>query len=361
MKAGVVGAGIMGRLVAFSLINAGWEVILFDREDHHSETNCSAAAAGLLAPVAELDKSDPIIYELGEDAFCYWQNIMDKLADVIYFRRLGSLIVSHPRDQSELGRFIHMIASKIKHKKNYQAVTEEKIKQLEPELSKFSTGYFFPSEGQLDNQSLLKALWIYLHEKKVTWCMNSFIQELKPGQINVNGEIKKFDMVFDCRGLGAKSVFKTLRGIRGELIWLHAPDVNIERPVRLLHPRYSLYVVPRPHHTYILGASEIESEDTSSISVRTTMELLSAAYYLHAGFVEARVIKTVVNHRPTLSDHLPKMKYTNGLIAVNGLYRHGYLIAPTLMDEVERYLKNGIASVRYPQLWEKWHDYDTVQ
>ncbi|PUT40144.1 hypothetical protein DIZ41_14100, partial [Legionella taurinensis] len=33
MRAGIVGSGIMGRLLAFVLHNAGWQVSLFDRSN----------------------------------------------------------------------------------------------------------------------------------------------------------------------------------------------------------------------------------------------------------------------------------------------------------------------------------------
>ena len=55
--------------------------------------------------------------------------------------------------------------------------------------------------------------------------------------------------------------------------------------------------------------------------------------------------------------HLPKIQFSKGLIAINGLYRHGYLIAPTLIDDVLNYLNKGLSNVRYPELWEEQNDY----
>ncbi len=358
MKIGIVGAGLMGRLLAFSLVNSGLQVSLFDQDDSDGVNNCSMAAAGVLAPVAELAKSEPIIFNLGSDALNHhWEKIIKQLPDSVYFRREGTLVLAHPRDQAELTRFIQGISSRLDDKNIYQKLDQGSIKKLEPEVEKFSDGFYLPSEGQIDNQALLNNLRNYLLEKNVAWQSNIFVDNIQPGKINFKNNVQKFDCVFDCRGLGAKSLFKDLRGVRGELIWLHAPDVHIRRLVRFMHPRYSLYVVPRPQQIYILGASEIESEDMSPISARTVLELLSATYYLHPGFIEARLVKTVVNCRPTLPDHLPKIKYTDGLVAINGLYRHGFLIAPTLVDEVMRWLQGGISNVRYSQLWEKFHDH----
>ena len=82
-------------------------------------------------------------------------------------------------------------------------------------------------------------------------------------------------MVFDCRGFGAKKAYPQLRGVRGEVIWLQTSQVQLAHPIRLVHPRYPLYVVPRGQGRYVIGASQIESEDFSAISVRTILELLT--------------------------------------------------------------------------------------
>jgi glycine oxidase len=101
----------------------------------------------------------------------------------------------------------------------------------------------------------------------------------------------------------------------------------------MLHPRYKIYIVPRPNNRYIIGATEIESEDKSPMSVRSSLELLSAVYSVHSGFAEARVVKSVTNCRPTLKDNLPSIEYHDKLTRINGLYRHGYLLAPAIVEE----------------------------
>lgn len=352
MKAGIAGAGIMGKLLALSLLNAGWDVTLFDK----SETNnCSMTAAGLLTPISELEKNDFIIFQLGREAINqHWPSILAQLdSNQIYFQQNGTLVLSHARDYSELSRFVQLIENKIQFKNMYRQLNQSGISELEPEISPFHNGYHFPNEAQIDNQRLLTELGNYL-EKKLTFVKNSLVHGVKPQEIILKDNTHTFDMVFDCRGLGAKSMFGDLRAVRGEIIWLHAPQVFIIRPIRFLHPRYSLYIVPRPNQIYLVGASEIESDDLTQISVRSTLELLTAAYSVHRGFGESRIIKTQAHCRPTLNDNLPKIKYSEGLIAVNGLYRHGFLIAPTLANEIIKWLQEGISNVCYPQLWEEW-------
>ncbi|MEN9468263.1 MAG: hypothetical protein RL081_2264, partial [Pseudomonadota bacterium] len=83
----------------------------------------------------------------------------------------------------------------------------------------------------------------------------------------------------------------------------------------------------------VVGASEIESEDRSPVSLRSTLELLSAAHSAIPALAEARVVHTETNLRPALPDNLPVLKHSAGLTCINGLYRHGWLLAPALVEQ----------------------------
>lgn len=353
MQAGIVGMGIMGRLLALALHNAGWQVTLFDQGT--GDTNCSLAAAGLLTPLSELDRASSAIFHLGQESIqTGWPRILQQLSEeTLYFRKSGTIVLCHPRDQAEWVSFSQRIANQHPESAlHFHRVTNTALRKLEPELTQFETAYYFPDEAHIDCQALMSALKQYFANNKVTCFLNTPVFSVRPKSITTNKGLHHFDMVFDCRGLGAQAMFQNLRALRGELIWLHAPEVQLQRPIRFLHPRYSLYIVPRPGNIYLVGASEIEANDYSPISVRTTLELLTAAYYIHAGFAEARIIKTVTHCRPTLSNHLPCIKLTDGLIVVNGLYRHGYLIAPALVEDILRSLNTHHQSIRYPDIWE---------
>ena len=114
---------------------------------------------------------------------------------------------------------------------------------------------------------------------------------------------------------------------------LHAPEVSICRPVRLIHPRYPLYIAPKEHGIFVVGATEIETDDVSAASVRSTLELLSAAYSVHSGFAEARILEINTQARPALPDNLPAIQALGPRAwQINGLYRHGFLIAPAMLD-----------------------------
>ena len=130
--------------------------------------------------------------------------------------------------------------------------------------------------------------------------------------------------------------------MRGEIIHVETPEVKLSRPVRLMHPRYKLYVVPKPNNQFVLGATEIESEDSSPVSVKSTLELCSALYTISPAFSEARILELDANLRPSLPDNLPCIEHsqilsaegrTQDIVSINGLYRHGFLIAPALINQ----------------------------
>ncbi|MDB5893872.1 MAG: dependent oxidoreductase, partial [Rhodoferax sp.] len=194
---------------------------------------------------------------------------------------------------------------------------------------RFAQGLFLPGEGQLDNRALLTAMLSTLQQRGVALHWHS---PREPASFSP-GAPGQPDWVFDCRGLGARGAWPALRGVRGEVVRVHAPEVRLARPTRLVHPRYPLYIAPKPGDVYVIGATEIESEDLSPASVRSTLELLSAAYSVHSGFAEARILEMGTQCRPTLPDNLPAIRALGPrTLQVNGLYRHGFLIAPAMLD-----------------------------
>ena len=138
------------------------------------------------------------------------------------------------------------------------------------------------------------------------------------------------DVVVDCRGWAARAALPELRGVRGEMLLARTREISLKRPVRLLHPRFPLYVVPRADGVFMIGATMIESADKGGVSVRSAIELLSAAYALHPAFGEAEILEMCADVRPAFPDNEPRIVERGGRIYVNGAYRHGFLLAPDL-------------------------------
>ena len=122
---------------------------------------------------------------------------------------------------------------------------------------------------------------------------------------------------------------------------LRTREIDFKRPVRLLHPRHPLYVVPWGDGLFMLGATVIESEDSGPITVRSALELLGIAYALHPAFARSPDRRAGSGVRPAFADNVPKIVVRGSTIHVNGLYRHGFLLAPPLAELVADYLERG--------------------
>jgi len=340
MHIGIAGVGLVGRVLALNLLRQGHTLTLFDEDTAYGDNAAGMTAAGMLAVFAELESAESVIFEHGKRSIALWPALLEQIGIADAYQQEGSIITAHPQDYSELDHFIETLKSKVEEASEIELLDRKRLIELEPDLEQHAKAFYIPHEGQVDAQRFMKATSDYLLEHpQVTWHENTKVMDVSVGTIFANNEVKKFDWVFDTRGLGANEQVTHLRGVRGEVFWLDAPEVNITRPTRMLHPRYKIYIVPRPNNRYIIGATEIESEDKSPMSVRSSLELLSAVYSMHSGFAEARIVNMVTNCRPTLKDNLPAIVHGEKMTRINGLYRHGYLLAPAVVEEA---LKKGI-------------------
>ena len=338
MNIGIAGAGLMGRLLAWKLGALGYSVSLFDK-DMTSRESVAYIAAGMISPYAEID-AHPEIFQWGLRSIVLWKEILNEFEDQSWFQQKGSLTIAHHTDINELDLFIKKIKQKTESPE-IRHLTQKNLFEFEPEIH-CSQAVYLANEALIDGRKLLNLLLDSNQENKPAKTYNEKIISVKPHQIITHTQASHhFDLVFDCRGVGGCEHFKELRAVRGEIIIVRATDVNISRPIRLLHPHYQLYIAPRAPSLYVIGASEIETDDTSPISVRSCLELLTAAYSIHRGFAEARILELNTGLRPALTNNLPQIKYNDGLIAINGLYRHGYLLAPVLVEKIIHFLKSG--------------------
>ena len=313
----IIGAGISGAWQALLFAQAGHDVTVHERGDAAMTESTSHWAGGMLAPYCESELSEPVINRLGLRGLDLWRR---ELPDTPFN---GSLVVAHARDRSDFERFARLTWG-------HQRLDAAALATLEPSLEgRFREALFYPAEGHVEPRRVLPKL----HEKIVA----------AGGTIRFNSDVtaEALDgIVIDCRGLSARDGQGELRGVKGEMILIETDEVALARPVRLIHPRWPLYVIPREGNLFMLGATSIEAEDTG-VSLRSALELLGAAYAVHPAFGEARIVEFGSGLRPAFPDNLPRIAIADRRIAVNGLYRHGFLVAPALAELALAYVEHG--------------------
>ena len=334
---GIAGAGLAGRLLAWRLARAGCKVSLFDAKHRDDLTSASQTAAAMLSPLAELAVSDDAVFELGQRSLALWPTLLSQMATPVYFRQDGTLVVAHKQDGASLEHFSRLLHHKLPAacQAQVQTLDAAALAQLEPVLAgRFGGGLYLAGEGQLANDQLMAALAVELDSLGVTWHEGQRVETIQEHSIACAEQTHAVDVAVDARGVGSKSALPKLRGVRGEVLRVACQGVTLNRPVRLMHPRYQLYVAPRPGGEFVVGATELESEDAGPTTVRSVLELASALHSLHPAFGEARILRMSAALRPALDDHRPCIEQRGGVWHINGLYRHGYLCAPALVDDL---------------------------
>jgi glycine oxidase len=311
------GAGITGLWQALTLARRGHTVTLLERSAAPFAQSCSPYAGAMLAPRCEEESAEPIIRELGERGIALWKAAYPGLMTK------GSLVVTPPRDRVMLDRFARMT-------QGAERLDGNALAALEPELGpRFGTALYYPGEAHVNPNAAL--LFLLGEVEKAGVDVRLGVDDVPQGA----------DLVIDCRGLAAKDALPSLRGVRGERIVVRAPDIAISRPIRLLHPRFPLYLVPWGDGLFMVGATAIEREDAGPVTLRSALELLSAAYVLDPAFGEAEILALGAGVRPAFPDNRPRIIVAKGYIYVNGLYRHGFLLAPVMAELLAGYLETG--------------------
>jgi glycine oxidase len=350
----IIGAGVAGLTCAVEFAERGATVEVLERGAGIGKQSCSWYAGGMLAPQCERERAEPLISSLGVESLLWWR---ERFAGTTV---AGSLVVAHGRDSAELTRFSQRT-------EGFEWLDCDGIGALEPDLAgRFSTALFFGAEAHLDPRAALRFLAHRLAELggRIRFGTDGAQVGVDGAEVGADGarvgadsaqvgadsahvgagsadvQLGKFPIV-DCTGFAARQALGNLRGVKGEMLVLRSREITLRRPVRVLHPRIPVYIVPRGNGEFMVGATMIESDDSSRITARSVHELLSAAYSLHPAFADAEIVEIGTQVRPAFADNLPKLRRIADRLYVNGLYRHGFLLAPALARRVaERVLNN---------------------
>ena len=374
MHIGIAGAGLLGRLLAWALARAGHRVSVFDPAtgprpvarsqagEPYVPTAAGFTAAGMLSPLAELDHAEPAVAALGWQSLGLWPQITAALPGQPRVQVGGSLLVAHRADLGAAQRVLQRLEAAVatpewrlsSPAEGAQPLDITALRALEPAIQGPAHAWLLPGEGFIDTVAVMAAL--HAGAAGVDWHWGQGVLAVEAGEGGgtlrlADGRVLAFDAVVDVRGVGAKPDVSVrgehkkkhtppifdVRGVRGEVAWLDCPGHGLTRPVRLLHPRHRVYIVPRTARDVLVGASEIESEDRSPASLRSVVELLAAAHSVVPALAEARILKLDVNLRPALPDNAPRTEHAPHLLRINGLFRHGWLLAPALVDAALRH------------------------
>lgn len=336
----IIGSGVAGLSCAYVMQQAGFSVQISTASHGPDESCCSWWAGGMLAPFCEQESAEPLIGKLGLQSMAFWRELAANAG--LNYHANGTLVVATARDQSLMRTFERQT-------EQGQWLDQPQLAELEPALGHFSNGLFYQDEAHIEPRAAIQLLWQSLAAAGVQTETDVVLSDDELAQY-----AEQSDWLIDCRGLAAQGALPDLRGVKGEMLHIYSEEVKLTRPIRLLHPRYPLYIVPRPDQQFMVGATMIEANYGQRATVRSMLELLSAAYALHPAFAEAEVIEMGVDLRPAFDDNLPRVRRYGNTIYVNGLYRHGFLAAPAMAHRVldlvlDKSICHEVIDANYPE------------
>lgn len=315
----VIGAGVAGLCAAYEIARggAGARVELIEAAPEAGR-GCSFHAGGMIAPWCEEAETDPLVAILGRESLDFWTR------EIPVATKAGSIVLAPPRDRAELADFARRASG-------FERLDPEGLAALEPALAgRFSSALFFAEEAHLEPRAAMRAL--------VDRLARADNVALRFGAAAAEAAREPADWTIDCRGFAARDSLPDLRGVKGEMLVLRSEEIALSRPVRLLHPRHPVYVVPRGDGVFMVGATMIENEERSRVTARSVVELVNSAFAIHPAFVDAEIVETGSDVRPAFPDNLPRIVRDGRTLFINGLYRHGFLLAPSLARRTARFL-----------------------
>ena len=345
MRVAIVGAGVLGRICALRLIAEQHQVSLFERGSLHQLSNAAFMSAGMIAPLGESPHAPAKVLQLGWQSLATWPALLAQLqqqdplhADVLFQQR-GTLVIAFPADRTSFSQWQQDLGATIPEDSEQVAwLDRNALLTMEPVLERFDRAAWLKADAQLCNREFLQASTRALLAHAQVDCDTAL------GTADIAQLASRFDWLIDCRGSGAigqsdsQLPTPSLRGVRGEILRVRCPALSLTRPIRVIHPRYVFYLVPKRHHEIVVGATEIESSSDHPMTLRSALELMSTLYAVHPALAEAEILETGVAVRAAYPDNGPHLaRYQNRIVA-NGLYRHGWLMGPALANAIMKIL-----------------------
>ena len=343
----VVGAGLIGLACAWELAGSGVSVTVFERD----EPGCGATrvAAGMLAPIGELDFGEPDLLALNLRSRRLYREFTGEVERATGldtgYRHTGALHVALDRDEAgELKREMELQRS---HGLESKWLGPIAARDLEPGVSPSLAGAVLVEEDAVvDPRALVEALRAGLAQRgvEIVSAEVTGLERDSAGRVRgVGTSIGSFAAATVVAAPGAvagvagwlpEEVRPAVRPVKGQTVELRGPS---EDPVceRILGSE-RVYIAPRPDGRVILGATSEEMGFDTRVTGGGVHELLREAYRLLPDVAEMEFVGAVAGLRPGTPDNLPIIGRTGieGLILATGHYRNGILLGPVTAEAV---------------------------
>lgn len=339
-KVVIAGAGVIGLTIGWELVQAGCEVVLFDKGT--AGRQASWQAGGMLAPAAEIQFEEPDLYRFSRESTELWPEFVKRLEAAsgmdVGLRTEGTLVVSDDADSRERLRRVYDF--QVEEGLNVRWLTGAEARDQEPFLApRVTAGVLSPDDIQVDNRRLVLALIEAIRKHGGEVREDAPVaaiepDERRPRMVLESGEEVAGDVVVLAAGAWsrrieglAKEDRPPVRPVKGQMI-----ELKMIRPFELGHVVRGPhgYLVPKPGGRLLLGATSEEMGFDTDVTGGGLYKLLEGAWEIVPGIYDLPVVDTWAGLRPASRDHQPIIGFSSapGVFMATGHYRHGVMLAP---------------------------------
>ena len=355
------GGGVIGLACAWSAMRRGMRVVLCERAE--STAGATRVAAGMLAPVGELQHGEEVLLEMtmaSAAMYAEWAREVEEASDrSTGYERLGSLHVALDRDEAEVLRRQHELQKSVGLDAEW--LGPQACRRLEPGLHpSLNGGVFVEGEAVVDPRLLAEALRGALEAGGAEVRFGAEVAELVVegdracGVRLADGDVLRADAVVAATGSWSgggdswllERVRPPVRPVKGEVVELgsrRGGRRSGERLCERIVASERVYVVPRADGRVILGATMEEAGFDEVVTAGGVLELLREAYRLLPEVAEMEVAEVAAGLRPGSPDNVPIVGRSEmeGLVLATGHHRNGILLAPLTGEAVADVLEGG--------------------
>ena len=368
----VVGAGVIGLATAWELRRRGRSVVVVDPEPG---SGASRAAAGMLAPVSEVQYQQEPLYPLMTASAAEYPAFVAALEQAaggtVGHRATETLVCGV--DAADRQALTDLRALQGRHGMTVEALTLRAARTLEPALSpRLSAAFRIPDDHQVDPRRLVAGLLAALVAPELPDPPElpepaglpaardggpaRLVHDLATGlRRNAEGAATgvrlagggmvsaTWTVLAPGAGLGEleglpEDWHPPLRTVHGDILRARVPAGAPEllgRTVRGLVHGVPVYLVPRADGTVVIGATSRE-DDLTGPSAGGVFRLLRDAQALVPGVADLELVEVLTRARPGTPDDIPYLGRVRdpdgspvpGLVVSTGYFRHGVLLAP---------------------------------
>ncbi|CAN5872888.1 glycine oxidase ThiO [soil metagenome] len=362
----IVGGGLIGLAIGWQLAKAGRSVTVIERDARGSNpTGASWAAAGMLAPLAEVGFNEPALLALSRSSLEMYPNFAAELeADAgqgVGYRTEGTLIVALDSDDAAWLRRQYDFQQSLGLPTRWMDGNE--AREQEPHLAPTVTAAAFaPTDHQVDNRLLVTAL-----REAFTRAGGDLREGMEVVRIQHDGdrargvwvrpsdnagadpELLEAPQIVVCAGAWTRLLMANnlpapavppIRPVKGQLLSLTmSPLLKLSYVIRTRR----VYLVPKLDGRLVIGATSEDVGFDTQLTAGGLLELLRDAWEAVPGVYDLPVRESWAGLRPASRDHAPVLGPTplSGLHLAVGHYRNGVLLTPATARLMCEFLLTG--------------------